>query len=400
MGFLCVRRYKRKKELIFLSIIILLILILQTNNSIHKLEREHEVDSYSSFKIIHEKIIKNETDLRVLLNTPKNYGYANRMYSVISALLIAILSNRALLINWKYIDNYIEPPLYKVFDKFNENNDELNFNYKLKNIDKFTFKEAWKLNKTIEINNKDVLKLSKTHVKFLEITAYFFELCSYPQFYGKLLEYNLASNNTISKAQKELENKTTIYQGKSQDIVFQVGFEVGGNLMRYFWKPKEFLQNLIEYYFQTFFEGNFVIGLQLRSYYLFESDVQTFINCAEKIESIFNKTYQIKWFISSDSEKFISKLRKLHKDKIISTNGTIKNIQGDLLDGYIRTILDSELLSLCDRIIMTGGSTFGFLASMKSLRLPYYINGRSSIKQCKLIRLSKPTINHLGFAVF
>jgi hypothetical protein len=49
---------------------------------------------------------------------------------------------------------------------------------------------------------------------------------------------------------------------------------------------------------------------------------------------------------------------------------------------------------------LTGGSTFGFVPAMKSQLLPYYVNGRSSMKECELMRLSDGTRNHFGYANF
>jgi hypothetical protein len=362
---------------------------------------DQNIAKQNEYKVLHESEISKKQEPRIVFNNnPDAYGYANRVYSVLSSLLIAILSDRALLIKWKYIDNYIEPPLYRVFDIFNETN-ELNINYKSNLIESFGFGEAWKRNKTIKIDKIDVLKMNKTRVKFEQITAYFFELCCYPQYYDKLLYYGLVSNKTIDKARRALENKTHISKSKEQDVIFQVGFEVGGNLLRYFWKPKAFLQNQIEAYYEKYFKGNFVIGLQLRFYYLNETkDIQMFINCAQQIESYYNKIHVFKWFISSDSENFIKHMQEKYPEKVIATNGTIENIAYNKLDGYNRTILDSELLSLCNRIIITGGSTFGFVSAMKSQRLPYYINGQSSMKVCKLMKLSDGTKNQFGFALF
>ena len=55
-----------------------------------------------------------------------------------------------------------------------------------------------------------------------------------------------------------------------------------------------------------------------------------------------------------------------------------------------RAILDVKLLSLCNELIVTGGSTFGWVASMKSLKLPMYINGQNRMNKCLRASLSDP----------
>ena len=55
---------------------------------------------------------------------------------------------------------------------------------------------------------------------------------------------------------------------------------------------------------------------------------------------------------------------------------------------YEKTILDNELLSRCDEMIITGGSTFGFLAAIKSQRMPYHVN--IGMHKCQRAQLSRP----------
>jgi hypothetical protein len=53
-------------------------------------------------------------------------------------------------------------------------------------------------------------------------------------------------------------------------------------------------------------------------------------------------------------------------------------------------MLDVELLSLCDELIVTGPSTFGWVAAMKSLKLPLFINGHNRTEKCLRSKLSDP----------
>ena len=76
-----------------------------------------------------------------------------------------------------------------------------------------------------------------------------------------------------------------------------------------------------------------------------------------------------------------------------TANGTITHII-DNPNGYEKAIVDMELLSRCDEIIITGGSTFGFVAAMKSRKLPYFVNGKdSSMKGCLRHSLAYPGLS-------
>ncbi len=69
-----------------------------------------------------------------------------------------------------------------------------------------------------------------------------------------------------------------------------------------------------------------------------------------------------KWFITTDSENLLKKLIKSdYRKKLIYVNESIGHISHVEYDSraYFRTIIDNELLSRCDKIIITGGSTFG-----------------------------------------
>ena len=73
-------------------------------------------------------------------------------------------------------------------------------------------------------------------------------------------------------------------------------------------------------------------------------------------------------------------------DKLLYGLGQIGHIV-EKANSYERTVIDTVLLSKCDVLIMTEGSTFGFLASMMSGRLNYATNGH---EECRQITMSRP----------
>ncbi len=88
-----------------------------------------------------------------------------------------------------------------------------------------------------------------------------------------------------------------------------------------------------------------------------------------------------------------------NKDKVIVANETMGHVDENAI-AYPRAIIDVELLSRCDKIVISGGSTFGFIAAMKSLKKSYYVNGRRNMSTCKLQELSTPSLTDTGFAIF
>ncbi len=87
------------------------------------------------------------------------------------------------------------------------------------------------------------------------------------------------------------------------------------------------------------------------------------------------------------------------KRNLVVANETLGHVVENF-NAYPRTIIDVELLARCNQLVFTGGSTFGFVAAMKSQRAAYYINGRSNMTECKLHELGKPSLTDTGYAVF
>ena len=147
------------------------------------------------------------------------------------------------------------------------------------------------------------------------------------------------------------------------------------------------INNFIEKEFNPFN----VIGIQIRSEYLRNSvkkDIERFIRCSEYLEkNYFKSTKQIKWFVSSDSLDVINTLKSRFPKKIIFGDGEIKHISLQNA-GHKRAIIDVELLSRTNILVLTGGSTFGFISSMKSKRFNYAIDTNSN-ETCHKISMSK-----------
>ena len=318
-------------------------------------------DSLFKYKIIHENIMMGlSKPIKLSVNGPTQTGYANKLYSVITSLVVAVLTDSAFLVRWENIDSYIREPFYKSFHNFSNENNEFNIDYDSESVLTVNAKYP-----TIKI--KDIDNLTKTRIddkfnRFVCKSIYltFFEICSNPD-YEKLYQYGLVSYETKNKAFEVTQNMGNYSDKDKKHYIFKVPYEVGGNLLNKVWVPKDFIMNKINYYVNNVFKDYFVIGIQIRNQFIdFNKDFKLFIECAQQIESnlITNKYKGIKWFISSDLESIADILREKYPNKIVTGDGVIGHISKNK-DSYQRAILDHELLSRCDELIITGGSTFG-----------------------------------------
>jgi hypothetical protein len=326
-------------------------------------------------------------------------GYGNRLYTFLSSLLIALLTDSALIVNWRGIEKYIEPPIDILYVKnahgCSKSSKETPFEMKAQ--------YAWKSHK--DINSIIKTKIPVNHNKFLykSFDALYMEIACNPNYYEKIRSYNLASEATLDDALHNLNGKTSS-EAEKRAACFKVGFEVGGNLLNRIWTPNKLISDIVNAFVETKFKDNFVIGIQMRYHYLMDGELFTyrFINCALQIENDYLmrgnfslKSKNVKWFIASDSEKNLNSILATFPGKAFSSKGKVAHIAFHS-EGYRRTVIDIELLSKCDELIITGGSTFGFVVAMKTLKLPYFINGYSKMTKCSRTLLADPPVRPNG----
>ena len=352
-------------------------------------------------RIKNKLAINSKETFRITINGYTQGGYANRLYSVISAILIAILTDSALIIQWKYIDIYIEEPFELAFTNF--------YTGKNKKDDFYMPipKASWSVEKRINDIINVSLPTNRTKILYNELGAYFFELSTNPVYYNKLLCYGLVSKQTIDTARKIVENYDKHSNKEKADGLLKIGFEVGGNLLNKLWIPKKPIVDIVNSYLNTSFKDYFVIGIQLRFHYLQDkTDTLKFIECALEIEAnliknaTFRNTYKgFKWFLTSDNSYIMKRIQLKYSDRVIVGIGEMGHVQLNP-KYYFRTILDNELLSHCDELILTGGSTFGFIASMKARKYFYYINGGYGMKKCERHQFNNLSRANTGVGIF
>jgi hypothetical protein len=177
------------------------------------------------------------------------------------------------------------------------------------------------------------------------------------------------------------------------------------------WQLRAFLREKIDAFELEYFSKNrFIIGLQIRSVYLTSKEIEMFFSCAQSIEESYLKENNtsdnrnlIKWFVSADHDRLIKKFSKRFPHRILTSDasgaGKVKHIGFDPA-GYERALFDIEMLSKCHETILTGGSTFGFIAALKSQKRSFYVEGGQSMSACKRLSLAKPSVTSKGYAVY
>jgi hypothetical protein len=68
-------------------------------------------------------------------------------------------------------------------------------------------------------------------------------------------------------------------------------------------------------------------------------------------------------------------------------------------NSFEKSIVDNELLSKCDELLITGGSTYGFLAAMRMGRMPLFFNGERNSKQCARMSFTNIATTPKGYGV-
>lgn len=360
------------------------------------------------FKSIHYDVILGKREVRVVFNEFTLGGYANKLLATMTSLALAFLTNSALLIDWQTITPFIEPPLYNSFHRYTGET-LLNPRYHSDEIYSYPYStsNSWVYEKDLKPMLRQFIPSNK---RFIYRTAYafFIDLFCNPFYYDKILQANLVKQETIDKAKYALENPNNILtEIQMQDALFQVGYEVVGNLLNYFWVPKQDIMNTVNDYMANEFKDYYIIGFQLRYEYLDPlPDTLSFIRCAFQIEQDYyrskdfikyNKT--VKWYVSSDSEPHLNQIEAAYPKKVITGVGMISHVRVNS-QGYYRAIIDSELLGRADELIISGGSSFGFIAALKSGKLSYFIDGKRSYEECKRMTLSRTPRRPEGYAIF
>jgi hypothetical protein len=304
-------------------------------------------------------------------------GYANRVYNILSSLTIALVTNRDCYISCDGLQDYVDYIDLPVVNGY--------FDYEQGAFESSKPEYSWSKERNSSGLMTTTIDDTPHLIKFSFNVAYFFEVSSNPKYYNKLLEAEMVSMQAIENA-LGLNNKT---EKEKVDALLQVGFEVAGNLLQKVWKLKPTILNSIRGFINEHFNREtFIIGMHIRMDFLrtVPSYLQKFIDCAFEIESkVDYASKRVRWFVISDSIEVVNEIIRKHPDKAF-TFAKSKNIPA----GIGKVLVDNEVFSYCDELIITPGSTFSFLGALKRQRMPYPIKYNN--EKCEKMILSSPPV--------
>ncbi len=83
-----------------------------------KLANEPVSRSLQTFERIHSEILSGKRRLKLSINWYPPEGYGNKLYSMITSMVIALLTDSAILIRWDAIHNFIREPFNLSFHDY------------------------------------------------------------------------------------------------------------------------------------------------------------------------------------------------------------------------------------------------------------------------------------------
>ncbi len=166
-------------------------------------------------------------------------GYGNRMYTVLSGLTISILTDRKVVIDWPEVKGFVKESVpfwsYRSQVKMNMG--------KIKQL-KPDLTNIWKPEKNIREIIKTRVEYDQEEVLFGNNAAYFFEICSNPDYYEKLYQLGLVKKETIKAARNTIEQMP---QETNNSILIDRIYLVGN---------KKNIQSFIDIICQRYRSGN------------------------------------------------------------------------------------------------------------------------------------------------
>ena len=343
---------------------------------------------------------------RIVLNTLDSNGYGNRLYSMLSTWVAALLSDAAFFVrDWPWIHMYIEEPAAFAF-RINETRLGQMAWYQNEMRQIMPAQNDWSVEKNIDLMVVYELPgMDAQHpVAFYDsIVANFFALCANPRHYEKLYEYGLVERETIEAAALRAHNRTHYSREQRQAAVFAVGYQTAHTLLNKHWLAKADLRRRIELAHEQHFRDAFVIGVQVRQDFFENDDMQVMMECALGVErrarqrddsnSSSSSPIKIKWYVATDEAYVKRQISERYPGRVIFHEQDVLHRPRDHSESII---FDIELLSRAHELILTGGSTFGFTAAIKAARMPLYVNTRQNATRC--LRMSLASLPARGNA--
>jgi hypothetical protein len=354
------------------------------------LENKDENQTEFDINVLNQHMLRSIQPDKLVVIPITTQGYANQLNNFFTGLFLSLTHNASFEMRWPGIDEYIDVRLSGF--AFNHPPPATYTNTSEKKTEVFIRDTPyyvggrWYLKKIFEDIQMSI-EVNFSTFYLTDMRPIFYELACNPKHFDLLQNLKLVSAKTILKARQVYENNTVIMNNDEKIVaLWQVGFEFASTTLNHIWRSNQAVQKIVDHYVNNHFKNYYVIGMQFRFLYmsLDSHELDNFINCALDIEqNDMNLGKHVRWFVTADWSKHLKRLFKKYSKYVI----TVRLRESRVLHyetgmSFVKTIVENELLSKCDELIVTGGSTYGFLAGIRANRMPLYFNGNKSSTSC------------------
>ena len=317
-------------------------------------------------------------------------GYGNRLFALASLFYLAVLTNRAFVIHWDYprpLDTYLVP-------------NEIKWNYSLNYLTKLEHRHHWWSNYQKRAQQKKgwLVRDEKQSI------GDFFAVTNFSSYFNKAVEIVALMWDTTTFMHKNPYLRKQILRSNMTPFRLSDGKERRFNLLGcafdFLFKKAQRLETMLMSRMREILKpGDLTIGLHIRtgdeafgrrantSWFLKPTALANFFACAQKVENWlkngtgkqFNSRCKIKWFLATDNISVKAYARKHFPLKSLTLDVNPSHIgieSGKKIlenDGMTTVLLDHFLLSKCDFLVLSQGSTFGETAAGLGMRGKRYV---------------------------
>lgn len=327
----------------------------------------------SKYQTLHQDIINNRREAKFLIYscpwTSKGCcGYGNRVYAMVSLFYLAILTDRAFLINWKTpkpLERFLKPK-------------GINWTFPIPNLE--TRKHYWRtgghaqkvLDGWLTKNTSAVVSLIRKE----NFTVYFDKPVEIVASILYSVEHGLKKNKHLMQRARELKI-SPLLPGSQRYAMIGCAYD-------FLFNKSPRLQNALQNTRNALRSNNtFVIGIHIRlgdiqfgrnTTRVSESEFPKFFSCAKKVErKLFNldgrmlgaTPRQTRWFLAADSVLVKDYARKHFAEKVITAESKPEHL--DLFkkgekppsdEGMLGVLHDHFMLAECDFLVLSAESSF------------------------------------------
>jgi len=289
-----------------------------------------------------------------------NAGLGNQIQAFTSALLLAMLTNRGLLVDWPVVD-----PHDIVYAGNNKSElaglPQVEQLFRVPGFD-------WDFWRVMKLIPQEMLV---RQVAMVEVSNRF------PDVMEKImcedLDEALPMKVISMKAWDTYVPLLMLNPHYKEKVLNTFGMSPFRPLSNFVLRPVESIEQSAAQFAKQHFEGKFVIGVQVRSFFMHKSQLSVFWKCAKLLAHIHTERtkQRVVFFLATDNNAVRELAENALGKRFMVHTGL--NITRSSQDGIKSAMLDLLLLERADELINTAGSSFGRVAAARSGRLAHVV---------------------------